>query len=68
MVPTRAEVFGFAATLYPIVPLPLPVVAEVIVSHDAPLVALQLQPEVAAIEKVPVAASDPTEIVDGDTA
>jgi hypothetical protein len=68
MVPTRAEVFGFAATVYPMVPLPLPVVAVVIVSHDAPLVALQLQPEVAAIEKVPVAASAPTDTLNGDTA
>jgi hypothetical protein len=61
-------VFGFAATLYATLPLPVPLAALVIANHGAPLVAVQLQPDVAVIEKVPEAASDPTEILAGDSA
>jgi hypothetical protein len=49
------------------VPLPLPLLALVIVNHGAPLVALQLQPDVAVIEKLPFTASDPTEMLEGAT-
>ena len=65
--PVREDVFGFAPTLYAMVPLPLPLLALVIVNQAALLVAFQLQPEVAAIEKLPVAASDPTEMLEGAT-
>jgi hypothetical protein len=59
---------GFAATLYATLPLPVPLAALVMLSHGAPLVAVQLQPAVAAIEKVPDAAVDPTETLAGDSA
>ena len=49
-------------------PSPVPLVALVTVSHGALLVAVQLQPAVADIEKVPDAAADPTEMLAGDSA
>ena len=48
-------------------PLPLPLAPLVTVSHGALLVAVQLQPAVAAIENVPVAAPDVTETLAGDS-
>jgi hypothetical protein len=50
------------------VPLPLPLAPLVTVSHGALLVAVQLHPVVAAIENVPVAASDSTEMLSGENA
>jgi hypothetical protein len=47
--------------------LPLPLAPLVTVSHGAPLVAVQVQPAVAAIENVPLAASDVTETLAGDS-
>ena len=48
--------------------MPLPLAGVVIDSHGALLVAFQLHPAVAAIENAPVAASDPTEMLAGDSA
>jgi hypothetical protein len=49
------------------VPLPLPLAPLVTVNHGAVLVAVQLQPAVTAIENVPVAASDVTEMLAGES-
>jgi hypothetical protein len=49
------------------VPFPLPLAGLVIDSQGALLVAFQLHPAAAPIEKVPVAASDPTETPAGDS-
>jgi len=49
-------------------PLPVPLVALVTVSHGALVVAVQLQPAVAVIETLPDAASDPTDTLAGDSA
>jgi hypothetical protein len=68
MVAVRAVVLGLAATLYAIVPLPLPLTALVIDSHGALLVAFQLHPAIVEIENVPVAAFDVTEMPAGDSA
>jgi hypothetical protein len=68
IVAVRPLVFGFAATLYAMVALPVPLAALVTVSHGALLVAVQLQPAVAVIEKLPDAASDPTDTLAGDRA
>ena len=60
-VPVRALPV-FAAALNPTEPLPLPLVPEVTVIHDAPLVAVQAQPMAAETAKVPdppPAAADP---------
>ena len=53
IVPLRAPPV-LAATLYPTVPLPEPVAPDVIVIHDAPLIADQLQDEALETATEPV--------------
>src|SRR5688500_16876207 len=65
--PARCAVFGFAATEYATVPLPLPVVPAMIVRHGAPLVADQAQPSTAETPTVPVVAALATDTLVGDT-
>jgi hypothetical protein len=55
IVPDRAAP-GFAATLYCTAPLPEPVAPDVIVIHDALLVAVQPQPEAAETDTLPLPA------------
>lgn len=62
----RGVVVAFAATLYEIVPFPLPVAALVIVNHAAVLVAVQAHPLFAVTEKLPADASAATETLAGD--
>jgi hypothetical protein len=53
-VPVRLLVFVFAATEYPTVPLPLPLLPEVIVIQAALLAAVQVQPVGAVTVTLPV--------------
>ncbi len=66
MVAVRGVRFGFAATLYASVPLPLPLAPLVIVNHGALLVAVHAHPLFAATEKLPVERSDPTDTLAGE--
>jgi hypothetical protein len=52
-VPVRGEADVFAAMLNATVPLPLPLPPEVIVNHEAVLVAIQLQPPVVVTMALP---------------
>jgi hypothetical protein len=56
--PTRCVVFGFAATLYGTVALPMPLVMPVSVIQELLLTAVHEQPVVAVSATVPVAAAD----------
>ena len=49
-----ADVAVLAAAVYPTLPLPLPLAPLVIVTHDAPLVAVQVHPAVVVTVTVPV--------------
>jgi hypothetical protein len=60
-VPERPPAPLFAATLYDTVPLPLPVALDVIVIHDAPVVAVQAHsawPAMVMVPLVPLAGTD----------
>ena len=64
----RVAVVAFAATLYEIVPLPLPVVALVMVNHGALLAAVHAHPLLAVTEKLPADACPETDTLSGDNA
>jgi hypothetical protein len=66
IVPARGLVEGFAATLYPTVPLPDPVAPLVTVIHAALLVAVQLQPATDVTATVPLLAPPATETLAGE--
>jgi hypothetical protein len=53
--PVRCDVVVFAATLYPMVPFPLPLAPLVTVSHQTLLAAVHVQPVPALIANVPLA-------------
>jgi hypothetical protein len=54
-----------AATLKPTGPLPVPFAPDVIVTHEALLVAVHAQPAPAVTVTVPVLAAAPTSWLDG---
>ena len=53
-VPLRVDVVGFDAAVKFVVPLPLPLEPLVIVSHEALLVAVHVQPVCAVIAGAPI--------------
>jgi hypothetical protein len=67
-VPVREVVAVFALAEKLTVPLPLPEAPAVIVSHDAPLVAVHAQPTAALTPTDPVDAAAPTDADDADRA
>src|SRR4029453_12146853 len=66
MLPDRAATFGFAATLKPTEPLPVPVAPDVIVIQPPEDVAVQLHPASAVTLKLPVAVLAETEVLAGE--
>jgi hypothetical protein len=67
-VPVREDVAVFAATLYPTVPLPLPLAPELMVSQVTLLVAVHAQPAATVTLTVPLDAEAPTEPLDDESA
>ena len=62
----RALVVEFCAAVRPIVPLPDPLPFDVTVNHDAPLVAVQLQPDCAVTATLTPPPAAPTDWDAGD--